>query len=271
MAEVNHRFSVVLAVYKGDDHFLFEKSLRSVYENSTKPEEVVLVVDGPVSEEIKNVIDQYKKYSGFKPIFLNENVGLAKALNIGIEYASCDLIARTDSDDFCEPDRFQSQLSLIDEGFDVVGGAIREIDRRGNHIAIRKTPVDHFSILQYCKRRNPMNHVTVMFRKSLFERCGGYPDIYLKEDYGLWASMLSIGGKFANSPDVLVNVTAGIDMYRRRGGWRYVFAELSLQRHLVATGIKSTLDASLDGILRSSVFIAPAFVRKFIYMRYLRN
>src|SRR5690606_13551936 len=104
---------------------------------------VILVVDGPVSNEINNVISRYKKYYGFRPIFLTENVGLAKALNIGIRQTTCDLIARTDSDDFCEPDRFKSQLSLIDEGFDVVGGAIREIDRSGNHIAIRRTPTDH--------------------------------------------------------------------------------------------------------------------------------
>jgi hypothetical protein len=83
--------------------------------------------------------------------------------------------------------------------------------------------------------------------------------------------MVKAGARCANLPEVLVHATAGKDMYRRRGGLRYVRAERNLQNFLVQLGLKSPLQALLDGFVRSSVFIAPVFLRRLFYEAVLRR
>lgn len=93
-----------------------------------------------------------------------------------------------------------------------------EVDRTGRPIAIRKVPSTEKEIRKFICHRNPFNHMTVAFRRSIVSDLGGYPDIFLKEDYALWACMLSRGVKMTNLEYILVNATAGSEMYRRRGG-----------------------------------------------------
>jgi hypothetical protein len=144
------------------------------------------------------------------------------------------------------------------------------MDPNGEAIAIRRTVQDHNEILKYVASRNPFNHQTLAYRTTIALECGGYPDIYLKEDYALWAKMLSHGARAINVPDILVHATAGKSMYLRRGGFRYAMAEFSLQRHLVGCGLKSWPRALMDGIGRAIVFLMPTLVRGWVYERYLR-
>lgn len=99
----------------------------------------------------------------------------------------------------------------------------------------------------------------------------GYPDIHLKEDYALWASIFACGAKAANMPETLVRATTGRDMYRRRGGIRYALAEIALQKHLVNVGLKSKHMAILHGLARSTIFLMPSSIRGWIYKKILRK
>jgi hypothetical protein len=119
--------------------------------------------------------------------------------------------------------------------------------------------------------RNPFNHMTVAYKTRAVMAVGGYPALHLREDYGLWALLLQRGVTCANLPDVLVHATAGSEMYRRRGGWRYAYGEWSLQSHLVRCGLKSTLSAWAHGVARSCVFLLPPTARGWIYERALRR
>ena len=56
-----YKISVAISVYKKDNPKYFEQALKSVYGQTLLPDEVVLVIDGLVSEEILNIIDQFKK------------------------------------------------------------------------------------------------------------------------------------------------------------------------------------------------------------------
>ena len=141
----------------------------------------------------------------------------------------------------------------------------------GKQLAVRRAVAQHDDIRRYAAYRNPFNHMTVAYRTDLALRCGGYPNIHLKEDYALWALMLASGARALNLPDILVLATAGREMYRRRGGLRYALAEIALQRHLVRNGLKSPPAALLQGLARSIVFIFPSFIRGWIYEKILRN
>lgn len=265
-------FTVLMPVHDRDDmDQLFLAVIASVYSNTLLPNHFILVVDGPVRQSLKDAIEKVKILYGVEVIWLSENVGIAKALNCGLAKVRTEWVFRADADDFNLPNRFQEQMGLIGKGFDLVGSAIQEVDINGNNIGIRRTPCSDYEIKTFMKYRNPFNHMTVAFRTDLARESGGYPEIHLKEDYGLWASMVKCGARLANTSAVLVNATAGRDMYKRRGGWRYAKSEIELQSHLVRCGIKNPLSAVLHALLRSAVYLLPSPIRGFIYESTLRK
>ena len=268
---MTHQFTVLMAVYAKDDIPYFQRAVLSVYENTLLPSAMILVVDGPVLLELKSSIEALQSLYSFEVLWLPENVGLANALNEGLKLVKTEWIARADADDFNCPTRFEEQVRLSKCGFDLIGSAIKEVDKSGKNIAIRTLPTEHADITKFARYRSPFNHMTVFFRTSLAKECGGYPQIYLKEDYGLWALMIKNGAKLVNTRDVLVVATAGRDMYKRRGGLVYARAELDLQSHLVLCGIKGYFSAFFHGILRGGIFLLPSNIRGFIYKVFLRK
>ena len=267
-------FTVLMAVYGQDNPSLFQCALASVYDNSLKPDALLLVVDGKVPIQIDNVIAKFEVYPNFKVLRLDQNVGLARALNAGIELVETEWIVRADSDDFNLPDRFMTQAqALADHSFelDIFGSAILEVDFDGKGIASRRLPERGVDIQKFAVKRNPFNHMTVAVRTQLVRSAGGYPAIGLKEDYALWVKLLSKRVRSYNIPRELVNATTGMAMYRRRGGLKYALSEVQMQRHLVSCGLKTGLIAFIDGSIRAIVFLMPAFMRSLVYKHFLRS
>lgn len=231
-------FSVAISVYKSDNPMYFDRALSSITDLQTiKPDEVVLVVDGPVSNDIDLVIKKYEnKYSFFNVIRLEKNGGLGNALKIAVENAKYNLIARMDSDDVSINTRFEEQLSFFvnNPDIDIVGGDITEfIDKESNVVGKRSVPKSNLEIREYMKTRCAMNHVSVMYKKASVMDAGGYQDWFWNEDYYLWIRMWLNGAKFANTGTVLVNVRVGEEMYQRRGGAKYFNSEKGLQDYML--------------------------------------
>jgi len=270
--EIDLDFTVLMPTYNRQDLCdLFEYAIDSVLENSVLPEKIIVVVDGPVSQVFEEKIRRYEKAKKINVLWLKKNVGLTKALNIGLNNVTTTWVLRADGDDFNLPDRFAKQIEYMRKGYDLIGGAIREVDRDGKELALRRVPTEQSEILSFMARRCPFNHMTVAFRTELVRKCGGYPDVYLKEDYALWALMIKNGAKVANSPEILVNETTGADMYGRRGGLKYVISEYHLQCHLIECGLKGVWAAFFHGISRALVFLMPSYLRSKIYVKFLRN
>lgn len=230
------RFSVSICVYGKDDPQWFRRAVDSVVNQTLKPSEIVIVVDGPVPEELGMVINEYEKDSLFKVVRLKQNRGHGEARRVGLDNCSNDLVALMDADDISLPERFKKQVSIFqnDPTLSIVGGNISEfIGNETNLVGYRIVPDQHKEICQYLKKRCPFNQMTVMFKKADVKNVGGYVDWYCNEDYYLWARMYIAGMKFANSPDVLVNVRVGKDMYKRRGGWKYFKSEARLQKFML--------------------------------------
>lgn len=172
----------------------------------------------------------------FKPIYLKENKGHGNARRTSFTNCNNNLIAIMDSDDISCNDRFEKQIRKFSQNIniDVVGGQITEfIDDPNNIIGKRMVPENNEDIKKYLKKRCPMNHMTVMFKKSSVERSGGYLDWFCNEDYYLWIRMAIAGNVFANVPDTLVNVRVGNEMAARRGGWNYFKSEANLQKYML--------------------------------------
>ena len=231
-------FSVAISVYKSDDPEFFDRALFSVTEMQTiKPDEIVLVVDGPVCEELNCVIEKYEQqYSIFHIIRLEKNGGLGNALKIAVENSKHDLIARMDSDDVSLPTRFEQQLKYFEEHpeVDIVGGDITEfIGDEANIVGKRVVPKSNEEIREYMKKRCALNHVSVMYKRDAVQDVGGYQDWFCNEDYYLWIRMWLNGAVFANTGSILVNVRVGEEMYSRRGGKRYYNSEKNLQKYML--------------------------------------
>ncbi len=265
-------FTVLMPTFNRPDLcLLFDKAVDSCLNNSIKPDEIIVVVDGPVSDEFKLKIKNYESRSFINVIWLPKNVGLTKALNEGLKAVKTKYVFRADGDDINRPYRFSTQLEMLESGLKLVGGAIIERDIDGNQLAVKRCPSDHDEITCYGMRRNPFNHMTVAFDYKAVMSVGGYPDVYLLEDWGLWVLLLESGVVAGNSQKILVDATADINMYKRRGGIKMILSEYSMQKFLIKHLKKRPFYAFYDFILKSSILAAPASLRGFIYQKYLRD
>ena len=240
ITENEMKFSVSMCVYGRDNPEWFRTAVDSILNQTAAPSEVVLVVDGPVPDELDAVIKEYEINPIFNVIRFAENQGHGNARRAGLAACTNELVALMDADDISVPDRFEKQLALLraDSTLDIVGGNITEfMDSPDNVVAKREVASTDAEIKQYMKKRCPMNQMTVMFKKASVDSVGGYIDWYCDEDYYLWLRMALADMKFANTPDVLVNVRVGREMYRRRGGWKYFSSEAKLQRYMRKNGL----------------------------------
>ena len=270
-------FSVLMSVYKNDKPEDLKVAIKSIYsQQELKPDEIILMVDGPVPENLKGQIEQLERdIECLKVSRLKENEGLGNALRIGVELCANEIIARMDSDDIAVPSRFKSQIKFLQKNpqVDIVGGQIKEfIDTPDNIVAERNVPIQHHEIVSYMRKRCPFNHMTVMFRKSAVMKAGNYIQWHFNEDYYLWIRMYLRGATFANLPLTLVNVRVGKEMYARRGGSKYFKSEKDLQGYMYQQGIIKFPQYLFNIMVRFVIQVAmPNSVRKFVFQNILRK
>ncbi len=233
--------SVLMSVYKNDDAAYLRSSIDSILGQTTTPDELVLVKDGPLASALEETLKSYAGRSSalFKVVSTGENLGLGGALAIGLRCCTNEIVARMDSDDISVPYRFEAQTSYMRRHpeIDVLGSWISEFDTDPDRpYAIRKVATEPDRIRKSALFRNPMNHMTVMFKKSAVASAGGYQHFLWFEDYHLWARLLRKGFCLANMPEVLVKVRAGESMISKRRGLAYSKHELMLQKEFLRIG-----------------------------------
>lgn len=231
-------FSVCMSVYKNDNADDFLTALRSVTLRQTMPPaELILVIDGPISEQLEHTIEVFsKEYTSLTLIRFAENKGHAAARQAGIDASHYNMFAIMDSDDIACPDRFEKELAFMlkHPNIDVVGGQIEEFDTNEENIVSRRiVPQTDEDIKSYLKYRCPMNFMTIMARKEAVMKVGGVIDWFCEEDYFLWIRMAQNNCIFANLPTILVSVRVSDALYSRRGGWRYFKSERAIQKYML--------------------------------------
>jgi glycosyltransferase involved in cell wall biosynthesis len=269
------KFSVSMCVYINDNAAHFRESIESILNQTIKPDEVILVVDGPITPDLENVIKEYENGSFFKTIRLPKNVGHGEARRKGLENCSNDLVALMDADDISLPERFEKQINCFahDPDLAIVGGNIEEfIESTNSVVGIRNVPQNDSEIKKYMKKRCPFNQVTVMFKKDCVIKAGGYIDWDYEEDYYLWIRMYESGAKFLNLNDTLVFVRVGKEMYKRRGGWKYFKSEALLQQYMLKKNIINKIEFIYNVSIRFILqVLMPNTVRGFIFKKFARK
>lgn len=265
--------SVVMSTYNGDVPQQVFVAGESVFHQSRRPDEMVLVLDGPVDSSLEKVVERLGELGPIRVVQLEKNVGPGGARHQGILAAGCPVVAIMDADDVCMPMRFEKQLAAIEAGdADVVGGWIREFDEHnGEKKAIRKVPEDHEEVWRYAKRRSPMNNVTAMFRKVSYLKAGGYTSMRSFEDYDLYVRMLLAGARFRNLPEVMVEVRGGREMFKRRGGLGQVGIESAMLYRMYRLGFFNPGEFLFNLLIRTSMRLLPNGIRRMTYHLVLRN
>ncbi len=214
--------SVLMSVYKSENAAYLSCALKSIWsDQEVKPDEVIIIKDGPLGDDLNTEIDRWKNVIGSRLIILcnKTNLGLTKSLNIGIKAASGEYIARMDSDDISTPNRFMMQREYLDAhpDIDVVGGFIIEFNHLHDNLGIRKFPIDNKSVLRYIYKASPLAHPAVMMRKSLFDQGLSYNEKYrTSQDIALWFDVLKSGHKIGNLEEIVLKFRRDGDVYKRR-------------------------------------------------------
>lgn len=277
-SEMNQQFSIITSIYKNDKPEFVRIALDSMLVNqSVKPSEIVLVQDGPVSEGLSSLLFEYEmNYPTIMSVIrLKQNEGLGNALMLGVEAAKNEIVARMDSDDICIPNRFEIQLAYLKAHpeVDIIGGQMTEfVDTPDNIVGRRKVPLSNDEIYDYMKSRCALNHVTVMFRRSVVLKIGNYQDWFWNEDYYLWVRMMMARCKFANVTEVLVNVRSGANQYARRGGRKYYESEKGIKKLMLDNGLINRTKYFINVAQRYIIqILMPNRVRGWVYRTLARQ
>jgi len=272
------KYSVLLSVYRMESSSNLDASLKSIFNQTVLCDELVLVEDGPLNDKLYSLIDEYKKkYSSIIHVVkLDKNVGLGLALNRGIVECSNELIARFDSDDISVEDRCEKQLKQFvdDPQLDIIGSNhIEFVDDINNKktFTYKNLPSTDEEIKKYARKRNPFSHSAIMYKKSKVLEAGNYRNYYYVEDYDLWVRMIQIGCKCKNIDEYLSYVRVSEDLYKRRGGFKYLKSLMKFKNEQLRTGFYSFGDYIKSSTAHIIVCLMPGFLRKIVYQRLLRK
>ncbi len=270
------KYSVLMSLYKREKPEYLIDAIDSMISQTVKPDEIVIVKDGPLTPELEGVLNEYTdKYPDlFNIVESKENIGLGRALNLGLENCKNELIARMDTDDISLPERCEKELLLFenDADLDIVGCPVKEfIDTPDNIVGVRNVPTDNKSIHDYAKRRDPFNHPAVMFRKSKVLTYGPYRDYRKNQDTALWIDMLSNGCKAANCSEYLLMFRFDEGTYKKRKSWLNTKLLLRIRRDAYRKGFSSLGDFLAVSIVQTAMFLMPIKLQRWIYRSFLRK
>ncbi|MGU8934809.1 glycosyltransferase [Clostridium perfringens] len=270
------KYSVLMSLYIKEKHEYLKLALQSMIDQTLKPDEIVIVKDGKITEDLQSVLDEYdSKYPGLLNIIgYDDNRGLGLALNFGLQHCRNELIARMDTDDISMPKRCEKQVKEFEKypELSIIGSAIDEFDGTiDNIIGRRVVPSVHKEIYEFAKKRSAFNHPSVMYRKSKVLEYNGYSDLKRNQDVDLFGRMLYGGCKAANFKESLLWFRADENLAKRRKSWENTWSYIETIKRFWKMGYSSFGDYILITMAQTTMFICPIGIQKWLYKHFLRK
>lgn len=270
------RYSVLMTVFKNDNPKFFREALQSIIYQTSAPNEIVIVKDGPITQVLQEVIDSVmlEQYVNVVQVQLDKNVGLGLALNAGIQIAKNDYLARMDADDISCPERCEKEMAEFeaDPNLDIVGCPVLEFSGcTANIVGKRDVPKSNEEIHQFVRRRDPFNHPTVIIKKDSLVHCGGYSNYRKNQDTDLWLRMLNSGCKGKNLQEALLYFRFDESTYRKRKNWKNTKTLLEIRRRALKNGYCSLADYLCVAVAQTGMFLMPLNLQHWVYKTFLRK
>ncbi len=270
------KYSVLMSLYIKEKAEFFRMAVDSMMNQTVKPDEIVLVIDGPLCNDLWDVVNEYCESfpDMFNIVKINENNGLGNALNIGLKYCKNSIVARMDSDDYSRKDRCERQLEKFRDNpeLDIVGSYVDEF--RGNIenvISTRVVPTETSSIYEFSKRRSAFNHPSVMYKKESVLRVGSYRALRRNQDLDLFGRMMFDGCFAENINESLVLYRCSDNMFRRRKSWENVSSYIKIIFDFWKMGYSSLGDYLFVLISQISVFVLPISFQRWLFRTFVRK
>lgn len=263
-----------MSVYYKENPEWFDQSILSVLNNTLIPDEIVIVKDGLLTNELENIISKYKGNPKFQIVGYEDNRGLGKALNFGIEHCHNELIARMDTDDISMADRFAKQINCFKQNpnIAIVGSNITEFfENPDNEIAVKVVPENNNEIRKYIKKRSPFNHPSVMFKKSAVINVGSYIDLFRLEDYYLWYRLIKNNYNGYNIQESLLKMRTPSDFYKRRGGFKAFKSRMTINKIMLSDSYINFFEFLYVFFINFINAIMPNFIRSLVFKKILRK
>ncbi len=203
------RVSVVLPVY--NEERLLEEALDSLLGQTERDFEVIAVDDGS-TDGTPALLDRFAAQHGRVRPVQQPHAGIVAALNRGLAEAQGAYVARMDADDVANPERLRLQADFLDRerGIGLVSSRVEylgDVERNAglaHFVAWTNSLTSKEDISLYRFVESPLVHPSVMFRRELVERFGGYLDGPFPEDYELWLRWMERGVRMAKLEETLI-------------------------------------------------------------------
>lgn len=265
------KYSVLMSLYKKEKPEYLRLAIDSMLNQTVPPDEIVMVEDGPLTDELYAVLDEYPMLHRVK----NEtNLGLGLALNVGLKKCRNELVARMDTDDCSKPERCEKQLLRFAEKpyLAIVGSHIDEfVGDVSNVISQRVVPTTSKEIYDYAKRRSAFNHPAVMYSKTAVLDAGGYADLKRNQDVDLFGRMQFLGYKAENIDEALLWFRSSDELAKRRKSWQNTWSYIATIRKFWKMGYSSFVDYAMVGIAQTGMYLMPVKLQNFVYRKFLRK
>ena len=265
------KYSVLMSLYKKENPEYLRIAIDSMLNQTVAPDEIVLVEDGPLTDELYAVLDDYPILHRIKN---EKNLGLGLALNIGLKECRNELVARMDTDDCSKPERCEKQLQRFLEKpyLAIVGSHIDEfVDDISNVISQRIVPTTSEEIYKFAKKRSAFNHPTVMYSKTSVLENNGYADLKRNQDVDLFGRMQFNGYKAENIDEALLWFRSSDELAKRRKSWQNTWSYIATIRKFWKMGYSSFTDYAIVGIAQTGMYLMPIKLQNYIYKNFLRK
>lgn len=265
------KYSVLMSLYKKENPEYLRIAIDSMLNQTVAPDEIVLVEDGPLTDELYAVLDDYPILHRIKN---EKNLGLGLALNIGLKECRNELVARMDTDDCSKPERCEKQLQRFLEKpcLAIVGSHIDEfVDDISNVISQRIVPTTSEEIYKFAKKRSAFNHPTVMYSKTSVLENNGYADLKRNQDVDLFGRMQFNGYKAENIDEALLWFRSSDELAKRRKSWQNTWSYIATIREFWKMGYSSFIDYAIVGIAQTGMYLMPIKLQNYIYKNFLRK
>jgi glycosyltransferase involved in cell wall biosynthesis len=231
-----YKFTVILSIYYKTTLDEIKRALLSLKNQKLKPNEIIVVFDGPCSIRIRIFVNYFlNKFFNKEFIVLKNkfNQGIAFSYNLAIQNSKYNLIAIQDSDDVSLANRFKLQIRTFmnNKNLSVLGGYL--LEKSLNNDYLKKNPIKFSSIKKYIFFKNPINHPTVMFKKNKLKLVNFYSHCERMEDYYLWIKLISKNIIIQNIPYVLVHSIVDDQFLKRRTSVNVLISEFKIQLLLI--------------------------------------